>query len=341
MTGAGRYAELAAAVRSFKAELIRPSQIERLIESGSLHEIIGSLTGGRITYTEGSDLNAVETFLIERVVELSRRLAAYAPHDSRALIRLFSASYELNCVKEILRSIAYQAEPDEALRHVVPAGKFTLERCKELIEARNPNRVVDLIDDDALRHHIIPKLTGERSAMGAVFAIDQYHYTKLWSATHLPDPLDAQSARGLIGELIDHLNIVLAFRARLMGLDARSASEFLIPVNYGLGHSLTELVESTNIQNLMRVLEKTPYAKAFEGPTISDGSAASVERALNRSHVRSCLNAFAGSPFNVGLALALLILKNYELHDLFAIINGKANNVPMERVLGSLVLRGS
>src|SRR3972149_11245638 len=341
MTGAGRYAELAAAVRSFKADLIRPSQVERIIESGSLSEIIGSLTGGHFTYTEGSDLNDVETYLIGRVVELSQRLAAYAPHDSRALIRLFSANYELSCVKEILRAIADQVEPEVALRHVVPAGKFTQERCKELIEAHNPNRVVDLIDDDALRHHLIPKLTGERSAMGAVFAIDQYHYTKLWSATHLPDPLDAQSARGLIGELIDHLNIMLAFRARLMGLDARSASEFLIPVNYGLGHSLTELVERTNIQNLMRVLEKTPYAKAFEGPTISDGSAASVERALNRSHVRSCLNAFAGSPFNVGLALGLLILKNHELHVLSAIINRKANTIPMERVLGSLVLRGS
>ena len=94
MIAAGRYAELAAAVRCFNAELIRPSQIERLIESGSLPEIIGSLTGGRITYTEGSDLNAVETFLIERVVEISRRLAAYAPHDSRALIRHFSASYD-------------------------------------------------------------------------------------------------------------------------------------------------------------------------------------------------------------------------------------------------------
>lgn len=341
MTGAGRYAELSAAVRSFKAELIHPSQVERIIESGSLSEIIGSVTGGHVIYTEGSDLNAVETYLIGRVVELSQRLAAYAPHDSRALIKLFSANYELSCVKEILRAIADQVEPEEALRHVVPAGKFTQERCKELIEARNPNRVVDSIVNEGLKHFLVPKLTGERSAMAVVAAIDQYYYTKLWSAANLPDPLDAQSAKGLIGELIDDLNITLAFRARLMGLDARSVSELMIPVNYGLGHSLNELSESTNIQNLMRVLEKTPYAKALEGRAIGDGSPAAVEGALKRSHATSCLNAFAGSPFNVGLALALLFLKNYELHDLFAIINGKANNVSVDRVLGSLVLRGS
>jgi hypothetical protein len=39
--------------------------------------------------------------------------------------------------------------------------------------------------------------------------------------------------------------------------------------------------------------------------------------------------------------LALLFLKNYELHDLFSIINGKANNAVMEKVLNSLILRGS
>jgi vacuolar-type H+-ATPase subunit C/Vma6 len=53
------------------------------------------------------------------------------------------------------------------------------------------------------------------------------------------------------------------------------------------------------------------------------------------------LNAFAGSPFNVGLALAFLFLKNYELRDLFSLINAKANSVPAERVLDSLILRKS
>jgi len=63
-----------------------------------------------------------------------------------------------------------------------------------------------------------------------------------------------------------------------------------------------------------------------------------VEFALNRSHAKACVNVFAGSPFNVGLALAFLFLKNYELRDLFGLINAKMNNVPSERTLESLVL---
>ena len=83
MGSAGRYAELSSAVRSFKAELIRPSQIERLVEAGSFSEIVAMLTGGRITYAEGADASVVEAFLTQRVTELARRLAAYAPQDSR------------------------------------------------------------------------------------------------------------------------------------------------------------------------------------------------------------------------------------------------------------------
>jgi len=223
---------------------------------------------------------------------------------------------------------------------MIPAGRFNVERCKELIEARNPNRVIDSLDDEALKRFLAPKLAGERGGMVAVSAMDQYYYTRLWTTSSLPDPLDAQTARGLIGEYIDHLNILLAFRARLIGLDARSASDLLIPVNWGLGRALSELVEGTNVQNLMRVLDKTPYARAFESPAVAgDGSLANVERALNRGHAISCRNAFAGSPFNVGLALAFLFLKNYELRDLFAIINGKANKVPTDRIIKSLISR--
>jgi vacuolar-type H+-ATPase subunit C/Vma6 len=246
----------------------------------------------------------------------------------------------LTCLKDILRSIADQINPDEALVHVVPAGKFTRERCKELIEARNLNRVVDMIDDEGLKRALAPKLSADRSAISLVSAIDQYHYARLWNAANIPDPLDSQSAKRLIGEFIDHLNILLAFRARLIGLDARSALELTIPINYALGNTLNELAESANVQNLMRVLEKTPYARAFERVGAMEGSSVGVERVLQRSHAASCFNAFAGSPFNVGLAVAFLFLKSYELYDLFAIINGKASDAPKERVLDQLILRG-
>jgi len=340
LTGsAGRYAELASAVRSFKAELIQPSQFERFLETGSLSETVNMVTGGRITSVEESDLNPVEGFLVGRIAELAQRLASYAPYDSKQLIKLFFTGFEYACVKEILRAIAEQVDPEEALRHIVPAGKFTADRCKDLIETHNPNRVVEMIDDEGLRRFVTPKLTGERGGLQAVSAIDQYYYTKLWSASNLPDPLDTQSAKGLIGELIDHANILLALRARLMGLDARTASDMMIPVNYGLGHAFNELPEATNVQNLARILEKTPYANSFDGAAAPSGKA--IECALNRSHAIACLNAFAGSPFNVGLALAFLFLKNYELRDLFSLINAKANNVPADRVLASLILRKS
>jgi vacuolar-type H+-ATPase subunit C/Vma6 len=340
MTGAGRYAELAAAVRSFKAELIQPNQIERLIESASLSEIAGTLTNGHVTLGEGSDVNAVEEYLVKRVIELAKRLAAYAPHDSRTLIRLFSTKYELECAKEILKSIADESDPEEALRHMVPAGKFTQELCKELVEGRNPMRVVDTLDDEALKRSLAARVARGRTAATAVFAIDQYYYAKLWNASNLPDPLDAQSAKGLVGEMIDHLNILLALRARLIGLDVRAASELLIPINYALGHSYAELAESTNVQNLMRVLEKTPYAQVFQGRAL-EGSVGSIERGLNRSHATSCFNAFAGLPFNIGLALALLFLKNYELQDLFAVINGKTTKASSDLVFDSLILHSS
>ena len=339
MTGsAGRYAELAAAVRSFKADLTHREQIERIVEAGSLSETVSLLTSGQLAFAESGDLSSVEAFLVNRVVKVAKTLSQYAPHDSRALIQLISKRYEIECMKQVLKSIIEQIEPDEALRNIIPAGRFTSDRCKELIEARNPNRVVDDLEDGNLKRVISSKLAEKNEQATVAAALDQYYFVKLWSASNLPDPLDAQSARSLVGELIDHLNILLALRTRLIGLDSPSTVEMMIPINYALGNSREELAEASDFANIMRVIDKTPYAKAFQGHAISEGDSSAVERALNRSHAQSCLNTFAGSPFNVGLALALLFLKNYELRDLFSIINGKASRVSIDRITESLIL---
>ena len=304
MTGAGRYAELAAATRSFKAELLQSAQLERLIEAGSLSETVSAVTAGHITSVEGSDLSSVESYLTHNVIELTERLSSYAPQDSRQLISLFAKNFEFECVKAILNASAARVNAEDALRHMVPAGKFTADRCKDLIEAHNPTRVVESIEDEGFRRFLLPKLTGEGASIQTIGAIDQYYFMKLWATSNLPDPLDAQSARSLIGEAIDHVNILVAFRSRLMGLDARTASTMMIPVNYGLAQSFDELPEANNTQNLSRILEKSRYGNILEASAAFE--VAAVEYVLNCSHARTCVNVFAGSPFNVGLALAFL-----------------------------------
>jgi vacuolar-type H+-ATPase subunit C/Vma6 len=270
------------------------------------------------------------------VIELTERLSSYAPQDSRPLIALFVRNFDFQCVKAILNAIASRANAEQALRHIVPSGNFTSDRCKDLIEAHNPSRVVECVEDEGFKRFLLPKLTGEVTGVQTISAIDQYYFTKLWSASNLPDPLDAQSAKSIIGEAIDHINILAAFRSRLMGLDARTAAAMMIQVNYALDQSFKELAEANNLQNLARILEKTRYVNVLESAAGRDP--ASVEYALSRSHAKTCVNAFAGSPFSVGLALAFLFLKHYELRDLFGLINAKASDVPSEQALKSLIL---
>jgi len=340
MSRARRYAQLSSAVRCFKADLLQRHQIERLAEAGSLSETTSLLAAGQLS-SSGTELSSVEAHLFNRVFDLTKRLISYAPPASKPLLKLSSAKYEFECAKQVLKSILYQVDAEEALKHIIPAGRFAIERCKELIEARDTSRVIDTFGDEALKRFISPKLTGERDGVAVVSAVDRYYYSRLWALCNLCDLLDAQVARALIGEMIDHMNILVAFRSRLFGLDRKSTSELLIPVNYHLGNALTELAETGSLPNIIGILDSTPYAHPLEATKISsDESLGEVELALSRSHLATCLNMFAGSPFHIGLALSFLIIKNYELHDLFRILNGKANNVPSERVLSSLILRG-
>ena len=340
MTAAGRYAELSSAVRCFKGELLQRHQIERLVEAGSLSETIGLLTGGHTTSVGRSDLASAEAHLTNKIFQLVKRLISYAPPDSRPLLRIFSTKFEFECAKEILKAVYYEVASGEALRHIIPAGRFTAERCSELIEARDPSGAIDALEDEALKHFISPRLMGERDGLTVVSALDQYYYSRLWAACSLRDLVDAQVARSLVGESIDHMNILLALRSQLMGLDARSISELLVPVNHHLGTAFNELADAGSLPNMIRVLDRTPYADVLKMMKVGsdDGSLEKIELALNRAHLATCLSTFAGSPFHIGLALAFLMIKNYELHDLLAILNAKANNVPSERTIKSLIL---
>jgi vacuolar-type H+-ATPase subunit C/Vma6 len=342
MTRAARYAELSSAVRCFKSELLDPHRIERLVETGSFSETVNLLTGGQVSSVAASDIASLEAQLVHKALTLADRLLSYAPPDSLQLIRLFAAKYEFQCAKEVLKSIVYQVDAQDALKHIIPAGRYTAERCKELIEARDTNRAIDVLEDEALRRFISPNLMGERSGLMVASALDQYYLSRLWRrASSLRDLIDLQVARALIGQHIDHLNILLAIRAHLVGLDARSTSEILVPANYRLGRALSELPEAGSLPNIIRVLDSTPYAHALKEASLGSdyGGLAEVELVLNRNLLSSCLAMFAGSPFHVGLALGFLIIKNYELHDLFTILNAKANSIPSDRILASLILR--
>lgn len=341
MTGsADRYAELAAAVRSNKAELIHRDQIERIIESSSLSETINHFTHGQLTSSVATELAPVEALLTQRVISMGTNLSAYAllaPQESRNLIQLLSQRYEFDCLKQLLKCTIEEVEPEAGLRDIAPAGRFTAERCKELIETRNPIRVIDIFADKDLKQIVGAKLS-ERDIRATVAAVDQYYYGKLWSASKLPDLFDALSARSLIGELIDHLNVLQALRAKVVGLDSRTTAEMMIPVNYALGKAFSEITSASSFTNALRIMDKTQYSQAFRNLPASETVTVEVERALWIRHAKNCLNMFAGSPFNVGLALGLLFLKHYELHDLLAVINGKANNVASDRITESLIL---
>ena len=344
MTRAGRYAELSSAVRCFKSALLDRQRIERLAEAGTLSETVSLLNGGHASSADTSKLASLEAHLIGRVYPLTKRLFSYAPIDARPLLRLLFAKYEFECAKEVLKSIVYQVDPQDAMKRIIPVGRFSAERCKELIEARDANRVVDTLQDGSLKRFISPYLTSEKDGLVVVSALDQYYYSRLWTtASSLHDFIDVRIARSLIGPLIDYLNILVALRSQMIGLDARSVSEMLVPVNYRLGTAFKELAETGSLANIVRVLEGTPYAEALKAINLGTDyeNLAEVELALKRNHLAICQNVFAGYPFHVGLALAFLMIKDYELHDLFTILNAKADNVPSDRIRGFLIMGNS
>lgn len=341
---ASKYAQVAAAVRAMKSDILDESGYERLMRTSSLIEAANVLIefrrGSSVRLTENElDLAQLESALRNEFITTIRRLVSYSPRACAELIERMLQKYEFESLKSLLRGL--HAEAEQALRTVVPSPRFPLEFCRDILESKNVARLVESIG--------VPSLTGPlSSAIGAdqplqvlESVVDQYTYLDVWRATSFLGKGDQESARSLIGDEIDTANILLTLRSKGLGLDARETKRLLVPINHRLGPTLEEAVEGGSVAASLRA-----FSKSAHGPSIAQLAAAHkegdpvfpFELALKRSQAARCLRLFEGFPFVAGLPIAFVYIKGYETGDLISILTGKQDQIPTGAIEKFLVL---
>jgi vacuolar-type H+-ATPase subunit C/Vma6 len=157
----------------------------------------------------------------------------------------------------------------------------------------------------------------------------------------MSDWVDRQTARLLVGERIDAANLLLVIRSKTLGISAEEIQSAVVPVNYRLGETLHAAAAAGSALNALRAFVKTAYSDCVEGflESYKDGNSLQhLDLALRRRHASTCLTLFAGFPFSAGLPIAFAYLMGYEMTDLQAIVSGKHDRVPRERIEQLLVL---
>lgn len=297
---------------------------------------------------------SLEASLQKNFIKTCEDLMALSPKGVHRLISAMLLKFESNCVKTLLRAKEAKLSIEEALNYVVPAGQLDEPICRKILEKSSD--VADVVDyfsdfeygellENAFEVYLETKVFHVLEV-----ALDRYVYCNLWNAAGKLWGLDKKIAKTLIGLEVDTVNVKTVFRCKKMGLDQTQIQQYLIPVSSVLGKKeLNKAITATDTQSTIKSVAKSAKrALARDHQYIFNElqetnitSLSTLETFLDRGLLETNLRMIKrhGAFFNIGLLLAFLNLKWFEIKNLRAIIRGSEAGIAPERVKELLIFK--
>ena len=355
---AWKYKQIMSKTTVAKLQLMEPKRIIDLAGM-SLHGIFSMLEktpyNAEISRIRGNGLssNSLEDALLQNFVKTCERLLKFSPKGIRLLLSTFLMKFEVDCVKGLLRAKQAELDVEEAMKYIMPVGRLDEARCKKTLEiSENIADVVESLSDleyGSVLERAFAVYEEEKIFYLLEVALDRHVYSMIWRATGKLGGLDKKIARTIIGIEIDSVNVKTILRCKAMGIREDQIRRYLIPISEVLGEKeLEEVMREADMQSFINSLvrlAKRAMARDYQYifTEIQQSHVTSLTRLetiLDRGLVKTSLRMIKRyTPyFNIGLILAFLNLKWFEIRNLRAIIRGSEAGIPPDRVKKLLIL---
>lgn len=357
---AWKYKKVMPKVLVSKLRLIQAKDMVNLI-GGPLDRIYSQLSKTpyqrEISEIPPQQINSIsfEEALMKNYVRTVDEVARSSPKDIRALLTRILMKFEASSVKAILRTKTAGLDADQAMKYILPAGRLNAATCMEILKnSKTVRDVVKLLWDSEYG----PLLEGaleEYDKTGALvpleLAVDSYIYDRIWRAAKKLRGLDGRIARTVLGLEIDFMNLRVILRFLEASIDQDRARQYFVSVSDIFGQKeldealrakearlmIGHLLEAAKI-NLARdhQLLLTEVMRQYE----IHKSLSQLEMVLDRGLLKTSLRMLNRYTqfFNIGLVLAFLNLKWFELRNLRTIIAGAEERIPSTKVRELLIL---
>ncbi len=341
-----RYSRPNAELRGMISRLLTPEQLRALAASPDQESVLRSLQDSpyqdRVSpLLEGPiALPAAERALAESLLEVYRRTAAILGGEQGAFVLEMARRLELDNLKAILRG-KVRGEPAAALRPLLLSlGSISHLPTEELLAAEDVEAAASVLDDTdygRVLRNALPRFSTEGSLFSVEIALDLDYYRRLWLSLERLPAHDKDMAERMMGVRYDLLNVDWIVRYRLVhNLSPEEIYNYTLPYGRRLsGDTIRRAASATTIDGITATLPEPYRSLLSDLANVRDP----VEQAgleLQRYLVRVARSALVGNPFHFGLALALLWLKEAEVHDLRAILEGKRYHRTAESIVGRL-----
>lgn len=330
-----------AKVRALAAELLSREEKRSLIVAATFDDAVHQLTGTvyRRYLGEGvaglSNLFLLEKALQRGLVDAYERLLWALAGGLYALVLEMLRRFEVDNLQVILRGLA-TAVPDEEIRSLlVPLGRYERLPIAALLAAPAIGDAVAALDGlpyAGVLRNALDRYRREGTLFVIEVALDLDYYRRLWSTMGALPGRDRIEAAELLGMRYDVINVewMLRYKA-LYHLSPEEIFNYTLPAGYRVrDDTVRRVADAADLREAIAALPE-PY-RSLLLPLAGEEAPWRLEVALRHWLWGTARRAMGGYPFRVGAILGFLALKEAEVHDIRAILEGKQSGRGPEEI---------
>jgi V/A-type H+-transporting ATPase subunit C len=245
-------------------------------------------------------------------------------------------------LKIVLRALYRDLPPEQSAAHLLPVAGLSPLNFGELLHQETIPRLVESLAATSWGPPLnrgLPRFLRERSLFPLEMSLDLWVFDLFWEGlNHLARPDRAVAAK-LLGAMVDITNITWTLRFReLYGFGGEEIYQYLIAGgSFRPPGARRDLAFAANTPEMVARLPRESLAALLQGA--GDGSA--VAARLSRYWLARLEQVLLMPPFQIGLPIAYLFLKELELDNLISLITGRLLDLPAERLEPLLKGRGA
>lgn len=344
------YAYLNAKIRALISKILSAGDYEKILQADTFEESVRLLsttsTGGELTDVltrQQVDLFEIDQALSNVYVKSFKMISGYAPKQAKLFLQTYFSKIDLDGLKTLIRAVHNGIPKGEALRFIITTSEKKRNEFSRLAESQSVAQLVEEVQDRVLRQALtgaLPLYESTHSTVPLEASLDKTLYTLLWEQLLKLRSIDKGHAKSLVGARIDLSNMLIALRSRDLNLSSSALELLMIPVSYKLKISSDEIAKTRNVGELLNIFSGTPYkdvAQQARELYEKEPDITQIESLSDRYIAHQSFREFAGYSFHIGIALAYLNLKFYELRNIKASIIGKYERIPAQRIRNVLI----
>lgn len=316
-----RYIYAVGRVRALERRLLSRTDFARLLDATDLNGALRALAEMGYPVPEGgSDYEPVLTDEHRAALATLEDLA-----EDPALTAVFRRRYDFHNLKVLLKAEHSGQDLDRA---IVDLGSVDVEALQDAVRTEEPERLPQPLAE-AMR------AAGERyreseNPGDLDVAVERVQYAEL---SRIIGEMDNRFLSVWLAWEVDLLNIRSFLRFRWLAEDLKTFPEVLLPGGT-LGWDFFRPLRDEPLETLGQAFGRTPYGRAVSdgiGQLRSGHSFAPLERGCD-DLMMELLRTASRTSFGVEPLAAYVLLKEFEIRSVRAVLVGKLNGLPRDRI---------